>query len=238
MRRRPDHRSAAYTGLVEKHVKERLVGAAVLVALAVILIPELLSGPGPERKRTAPTSSPNAEQGVKTYQFDLNEPGSSNGQFTSTPAPPSEQAPESEISKPAAAESEPPSNAPASEAAAAAKNPPLEQEPAERPRSIQPSTSVSAPAPPIAPIAAASNSANTPGWAVQLGSFADHARATQLVQRMQAAGHQSYLVPLKRADGKVLQRVRIGPYSQRDAAEAALKQVAAEAKGAAVVSQP
>ncbi|MET0657044.1 MAG: hypothetical protein ABW110_02660, partial [Steroidobacteraceae bacterium] len=75
---------------MERQVKERLIGAAVLVAIAVILIPELLSGPSTEHKPTAATTTRN-EQGIKTYQFDLNQPRSS-GQFTSpTTAPPPEQ---------------------------------------------------------------------------------------------------------------------------------------------------
>ena len=36
---------------MERRVKERLIGAGILVALAVIVVPELLSGPKPDAGR-------------------------------------------------------------------------------------------------------------------------------------------------------------------------------------------
>jgi len=62
---------------VERQFKERLVGAAVLVAAAVILIPEMLSGSGQARR--AETSSSETRSGrsdapMKTYTIDLNQP--------------------------------------------------------------------------------------------------------------------------------------------------------------------
>ena len=112
----------------------------------------------------------------------------------------------------------------------------LDEPPPEPTRDEETKTS----APTIAPAASerGSSPASTPGWAVQLGSFADGARAQRLADKLETAGHTAYLVPLRRADGKTLQRVRIGPYAQRAAAEAALKQVSGEAKGATVVAQP
>ncbi|MET0986948.1 MAG: SPOR domain-containing protein [Steroidobacteraceae bacterium] len=219
---------------MERQVKERLIGAAVLVAIAVILIPELLSGPGTEHRPPAATPTRN-EQGIKTYQFDLNQPRSS-GQFTAAP-PPELSTPQPEPEKESEAK-------PAAEVTAATP-PPVTPEPEreavppaeEQPRPQPSPEKAPAPNPPPAP-AQRSSAASTPGWAVQLGSFADAERASHLVERLRAAGHNAYLVPLRRADGKTLQRVRIGPYGERAQAEAALKRVAGEAKGAAVVSQP
>ena len=52
-------------------MKERLVGAAVLMAAAVILIPEMLSGPS----RDLPPKQAGAEAGpIKTYTIDLTQP--------------------------------------------------------------------------------------------------------------------------------------------------------------------
>lgn len=206
---------------MDRKVKERLVGAAVLVALAVILIPELLSGPTPKEPDKP---SARTEQGIKTYQFELNERGSTNGQFTgSTAAPPAEQPPPETAEAPAA-QAPVETNAPA-------------EEPVEAP-TRSPPTAV--PATPPSPPAAtpATNPANVRGWAVQLGSFADEARARSLVQRLQSEGHTAYLVPLRRGDGKTLQRVRVGPYEQRAAADDALRQVGGQVKGATVVAQP
>lgn len=55
---------------VERPVKERLVGAAVLMAAAVILIPEMLSGPD---RGSTEKSAGTAEGGVKTYTIDLSQ---------------------------------------------------------------------------------------------------------------------------------------------------------------------
>ena len=73
---------------MERPVKERLVGAAVLMAAAVILIPEMLSGPD----RGATEKSPEAGEGaVKTYTIDLSQsPGVTTA--TNSPQPTDNQA--------------------------------------------------------------------------------------------------------------------------------------------------
>ena len=78
---------------MERPVKERLVGAAVLMAAAIILIPEMLSGPD----RESTQKSADADEGaIKTYTIDLNHPpgtpAASN--VTEEAAPPPEQSPE------------------------------------------------------------------------------------------------------------------------------------------------
>lgn len=216
-----------YTSRVERQVKERLVGAAVLVALAVILIPELLSGPGTKQKPTP--SNVRNEQGLKTYEFKLD------GTPARTPAqeaaPPAEQAaaPPAEHAEEAVTGA-PPAEAPTEKVA---QTPSPELRGGEEPQAATPPPIPSSPTP-----SSTASPASTAGWAVQLGSFADEERAKRLVAKLKDAGHNAYLVPLRRADGKTLQRVRIGPYAQRAAAEVALKKVASEAKGAAVISQP
>lgn len=233
----PSPSATSYTSRVERQVKERLIGAAVLVAIAVILIPELLSGPSTQHKPPVATS-PRNEQGIKTYQFDLNQPRPS-GQFTSpTAAPPPEQTtPQPEPEKQPEAQSAPEETAATPPAAATVPGREVAPPAAESPRPTPQLEKPPAASPPPTP-APRPSAASTPGWAVQLGSFADAERANHLADRLRAAGHNAYLVPLRRADGKTLQRVRIGPYGERAQAEAALKRVASEAKGAAVVSQP
>lgn len=200
----------------------------MLVALAVILIPELLSGPSSKEP-----SKPSArtEQGIKTYQFELNDRGSANGKFTgTTAAPPAEQLPPEPVVETAeapAAQAPAETNAPAEE--------PVEVPMRSSPPAVPATPSTHAAAPAATPT---TNPANVRGWAVQLGSFADEARARSLMQRLQSQGHNAYLVPLRRGDGKTLQRVRVGPYDQRAAADDALRQVGSQVKGATVVAQP
>lgn len=69
-------------------MKERLVGAAVLMAAAVILVPEMLSGP-PEGKR-AETPQATGETPVKTFTIDFSKAQQSGADVPDTRAPPGE----------------------------------------------------------------------------------------------------------------------------------------------------
>ncbi|HJU22807.1 MAG TPA: SPOR domain-containing protein, partial [Casimicrobiaceae bacterium] len=56
--------------------------------------------------------------------------------------------------------------------------------------------------------------------AVQLAAFADDRGANSLAGRLKRAGYAAYTEPLKTSKG-TLWRVRVGPYSSREAAQAA-----------------
>jgi DedD protein len=58
------------------------------------------------------------------------------------------------------------------------------------------------------------------GFAVQLAAFADDRGANSLAGRLKRAGYAAYTEPLKTSKG-TLWRVRVGPYSSREAAQAA-----------------
>ena len=96
---------------MERPVKERLIGAAVLMAAAVILIPEMLSGPGRDSAakpaQTAESSGEGSgEAAIKTYTIDLSKaPGSQPPtptpvEQTDNRAPPPEEMPPPETSAP------------------------------------------------------------------------------------------------------------------------------------------
>ncbi len=57
---------------MERVVKERLVGAAVLMAAAVILIPEMLSGPD-RNSESEPAAQARSDAPIKTYTIDLSQ---------------------------------------------------------------------------------------------------------------------------------------------------------------------
>ena len=91
---------------MERPVKERLIGAAVLVAAAVILIPEMLSGPqhaerGQEISPGHHATEGHSEPPLKTYTIDLSKP-------PSQAAPAGELAEEVDSSSPAADQSDQP----------------------------------------------------------------------------------------------------------------------------------
>lgn len=229
-------------------MKERLIGAAVLVAAAVILIPEMLSGPKRE-----PASTPAIKSGeppLKTYTIDLSQassatPGaatsapqsapSTSAEVVEEPAPPPENStPEgdtpapaesqSSVAKSAAAEPSPAVAATVEAAPKAAAQPPVAT-PAPAPESNKP---IVLPSPP----ATAGK-----GWAVQLGTFKSQANAASVVKDMQGKGYDAFVMPV-RSDKGTLYRVRIGPMKDRQAAADVLRKVKGSVAGAAVVAHP
>ena len=88
---------------MDESLKARLIGAAVLVAVAVLLIPELLSG----RKTAEPQPADSAEaRGTRTFTIELNggsAPGDSQPPPVSeAPAPATAPAPMAATEQPAA----------------------------------------------------------------------------------------------------------------------------------------
>ena len=204
---------------MEESLKARLIGAVVLVALAVLLIPELLSG----RKPPAPVAEEAAgPSGTRTFTIEL---GQAPGQPSHGPA--TSAAPVAAPSTPSSAASQPvaePAPAPAEAEAAA----PL-------PRSTPPSGAAAPaavqraePAPTPAPGAAGG------GWAVQVGAFGSNETARKLQRDLGAAGYRAFVSPVNRA-GTTLYRVRVGPVGDRAGAEQLVPRLKARGLPATVV---
>lgn len=191
---------------MDESLKARLIGAAVLVAVAVLLIPELLSG----RKTAEPQPADSAEaRGTRTFTIELNG-GSAPGDpqpplVAEAPAP----APVAVAEQPAA---QPTVTAP----------PELGTEPVPEPVAPREPPAV-AKAPPAIPVKPPVETAPAPaavtrgGWAVQVGAFGSATAAQRLVTDLQGAGYRAYLSPVTRS-GKTLHRVRVGPEAGRDEA--------------------
>jgi DedD protein len=73
------------------------------------------------------------------------------------------------------------------------------------------------------------------GFAVQLAAFADDKGANALAGRLKKAGYTAYTEPLKTSKG-TLWRVRVGPYSSREAAVAARDKLKAEGQSGIVAA--
>lgn len=188
---------------MEQALKDRLVGAVVLVGIAVLLIPELLSG----RKPTAAVDV--TADGARTYTIDLQPPRSGNAADVKPgPAQPG-PARSAALTLPA----------PTDETSDESSDEPAEQA-VDEPVPDIPSQSASGSAPRSATVdpAVASPPAAPDGLAVQVGAFGSEAAANRLVRELQSKGFDAYLSPVERG-GKTLQRVRVGP--ARDAATAA-----------------
>jgi DedD protein len=233
---------------VEKHVKERLVGAAVLMAAAIILIPEMLTGPDrsehESERRTGDKSS------LKTYTIDLNQPpgASAAAKSIDDQSPPPEEVAPPHASGDAEAPRSMHQAKPEAETEAEAAQAPASVGQSSPPPLVTPApTVVSEPrieaarpsqAIPASPALASATSVPTSGaWAVQLGSFAKQATAERLANELRDAGHSAFVMPV-RSGAATLYRVRVGPMPDRATAETALRTLKAKAPGAAVVSHP
>lgn len=185
---------------MEPHVKERIVGAAIIVALGVWLIPWVLDGPedaGESRPADAGDILPAAADAapIRTETVELD------------PAVP--DAPISE-----AAENDAPERVavlgPAAEAAGAAR------ESGDSAKSDAGAPTQQTPASP---------SVNG-GWAVQLGAFGDVANARQLASRVSTYGYSAYVSDFL-SGGQTMHRVRVGGFDTETQADAALSSLSA-----------
>lgn len=215
---------------MDESLKARLIGAAVLVALAVILIPELLTG----RKPVESGAQDQASTGTRTVTIDLGQP------------PEEGEAPSTIAGEPIAV---PPSTA---EVTGAQEPPPVEVPP-----TAGPTREPEAPAPPAADSAADrpvetpaapartesavtastdSPAATTGGYLVQVGAFGSLASARRLAAELEKAGFRAFVAePLKRG-GKMLHPVRVGPEPDKPAADRLAGRLKARGLPTAVVA--
>lgn len=245
---------------MERHVKERLVGAAVLMAAAIILIPEMLSGPDRSEHEQATAREP-SETGLKTYSIDLNNPPGANAQSV----PDDRAPPPEETSAPQALAQTTPAQ-PQHTEPVPAKEPEANPETAAETVPTQPSARVTSSSPgtpsakreadrtaspparqapetqrpvesPSRPLASAPGVPTSRGWAVQLGSFSSVASAERLAGEFRGSHDDVFVMPVK-SGSTTLYRVRIGPMKDRAAAEETLRRVRTKVSGAAVVAHP
>jgi len=215
---------------MEEALKARLIGAAALVAIAVLLIPELLSG----RKAVEPVVEPGAgPRGTRSFTIELGGAPSQSVRSPVTSAPPTAGTPAPEAVVPQAGSPRP---EPVPEAESRAL--PGQQADAIQQAPTQPAALTTAPAtrkqtvesPPVvaapAPRPAAAAPAAGGEWAVQVGAFGSADAARKLVKDLAGAGYRAYVSPVQKG-GKTLHRVRVGPEANRAGAE----QVAQRLKG-------
>jgi len=183
---------------MEVRVRERLVGALVLVAIVVLLVPAILTGRG-----SAPSEPP--AQPTRRVEVPLGD------------AVPRQ---EEQVLVPEPLADEPKTGAPASAAApASADGKPQDEET----RAVAPRLHAPQPAATRPPVRAADPAppdvvSQAPAWAVQLGAFSNREKAEQLVADLRKRRYAAFLLEY-RASGQVLYRVRVGPEQDRARAE-------------------
>lgn len=189
---------------MDSALKQRLIGAAVLIALAVILVPMFLGNAPPQPQNT-------------TLNLDIPKPPDRDFQTRtlpvngaeSTPAPSANPDKVVTVDTKAASKTDarPEDSKPA----------PAVEQPAVPPKT-EPVKPVAAPvatvAPPPSPAAAEGR------FVVHLGVYADRGHADALVATLKKRGFAAYDEATD-YQGKSMQRVRVGPYADRAAAETA-----------------
>ncbi|MGQ0657460.1 MAG: SPOR domain-containing protein [Chromatiales bacterium] len=177
---------------MDRALRQRLVGAAVLVGLAVIFVPMLLDDSAIEEPRIEATNippRPSEEFSSKIVPLEPVQP-------VSPVAPPpaaTGAAPESPVQPTSPAK-------PLGPAAAVPK--PLDE-----------SESTPSSAPAVPEDAGGENAATRVGitaWAVQLGSFASEQNAKELEQRLRKEGYTAFVEKVDGDEGQKF-RVRVGP---------------------------
>jgi cell division septation protein DedD len=185
---------------MESAMKQRLVGAAVLVALAVIFLPMLVQGPAPDSGvSNVPLTMPPAPRGdIETRELPLVTPGDApaGGAVGMAPAVPADRLPTAATTVVPV-----PANVPAS----VSTNGPAA------------TTVASATVAPAAPLSAATAGGD---YAVGFGAYASTAAADSVIASLRSAQLPAYREPTT-SGGKPAWRVRIGPFATRAEAESA-----------------
>lgn len=218
---------------MDKALKQRMVGAVVLIALGVIFIPMLLD-----------TSS--EEEGTRSVELDI--PAAPDRDYRSRLLPLDERdarpagesvgqvARESETAESAPPESEPSPRGEAETPESATTGSVTEQTPAGE----APDSGEAEPEPVEAEPRATEEPASQPlgNWFVQVGSFGQEANATELRDRLRSAGYTAF-VETSTVEGQTKHRVKVGPEMERSSAERQRDRIQAEfdLKGI-VVSEP
>ena len=198
-------------------LRNRLTGAVILVLLAVLLLPELLTGAGGTATRTPSTAGATPEGGapLQTLQIDLS--GTARGPAGSAPPPP-------EVTDGLADDREVDPAAP----------PPVVRLPV--PEAI--TTAPPAVAPPTtAPPAAAPVDPTAMRFYVQVGTFATRERAETAQKDLARRGFK-VTINETTSGARRLHRVRVGPVADRAAAVALEARLRSLAPDRAIVAVP
>ena len=178
--------------MMERALKERIIGAAILVLVVVLVVPVFLDGTpsGDEIVSERVPLPGQTEQKSQTVVLDRDR---------KDPVPAATGTATAQKEEPAKAlvkQSEP----------EPVKPEPVKPDP--EPDPVKPAAEKPAP-----------TTSTTGMWAVQLGSFGDQANAERLAADLRKQGFAAFLSQLSTSSGQ-LHRVRIGPQKDRESAEA------------------
>lgn len=198
---------------MDSALKQRLLGAVVLIALAIIVVPILFSGSGPKQESATVNleipPAPNREFETRVLAVDAasRDPG-----LTPVPVQQPEPVVTVDTDAPPRGEAPPPAPKPA------VTSPPV------------------ATAKPPTPAQLGAGEAASAKFVVHLGVYSSAKNAEDLVATLKRGGFAAFAETAE-FQGKSAQRVRVGPYADRAEAEAArirIKQIKPDVPGSVV----
>lgn len=187
---------------MHQRLKERLVGAAVLVVIAVIFIPMLLTGPTDSSSITKTNIPERPTEKFKSKLIPLNDSLKPIEADDSMKGIISEAKPVLDVAEEVVNESE-----------------------KVEPEVIEKSTSKA----PIKKKTISDKPVGLTAWVVQLGSFESKVNADKLNLNLRKSGFPAFVEPLTKK-GKTSYRVRVGPEILRADADALLKKIKSKMK--------
>jgi len=194
---------------MDRALKERVIGAVVLVIIAVLVVPIFLDGRSGDAENVQESitlpgqTGAGIERKTVVLRRDREQP---------VPAPRKGDKPRDTTPVP------PPAKV------------------VEKPKADTPSVAKSTPKTSSGSSAEVTQS-STGMWAVQLGSFSNQANAKRLAADLRKEGYAAFLSQLQTGSSK-LQRVRVGPQKDRAAAESMAQKLAAKGHKGQVVPHP
>ena len=199
---------------MQDHLKERLTGAAILIAVVVLLVPELFHGRPPADNANVGSA---AGPPVRSVTIDLGDGAATRPLTENSPAAQPAEAPAA--TTPTLTPTPAPAGAAPSTSAPSASSPTTTALPPASTANAAAARSATAP-PALASPSSAHGGAVQSGWVVQVGSFARRDYADRMVKD---AARKGFTVEVAGPDDHGLYRVRSAPRADRSAA-LALKQ--------------
>ena len=208
--------------MMERALKERIIGAVVLVVFVVLVVPIFLDGPPDDGEIVSQSVLLPGQEDQKTQTVvldrDRTEPVPAASQ------PPTEQTRQEPVREQAASDSPAPVVEQREETPAPVPEP--VGEPVSEPVS-EPERTAREPA-----------AASTTGmWAVQLGSFSNKENADRLASSLRRQGYAAFISEVSTGSGQ-MHRVRIGPQKDRPSAEQMAARLAKVGHDGKVVPHP
>ena len=230
------------TNQMDKALKQRLVGAIVLIILAVIVLPMLLSGRSEtirQESRQIELPAKPDELSIETRRFPVGVPGKPattteqaaqeqtqavGDQSNTGPASVTAQGSDSGQSQAPVAETDDNGVIEPAESGAGSPGRTVDQPPA-----VTSITLSSGRAKDVNIAQAAESSPDTPRYLVQVASFSSEKKANVLAETLRAKNMPVVMDVVDRTAGR-MHRVRVGPYVERSEADAVVSNLSSEMK--------